>query len=173
MKTVVLDPLPPEIEQLIERRRRLGLDSYDEMWEGVYHMAPMARFGHGQLQAQILGLLGPLADRAGLLASGPFNLGKPDDFRVPDAGLHRGHPDPDATYLDTAAVVVEIVSPGDETYDKLPFYAAHGVDEMLIVDPANRRVAIFALTGAQYENARRSGQLNVDVDQLAVAIRWP
>ncbi len=35
----------------------------------------------------------------------------------------------------TAALVVEIVSPGDKTWEKLPFYAAHSVDESLIVDP--------------------------------------
>jgi hypothetical protein len=29
--------------------------------------------------------------------------------------------------------VIEIVSPGDESWDKLPFYAAHEVDEALIV----------------------------------------
>lgn len=133
----------------------------------------MARFGHGQPQAQILELLGPLAGRAGLLPSGPFNLGKPDDFRVPDAGFHRGQPDPDAAYLDTAAVVVEIVSLGDETYDKLPFYTAHGVDEVLIVDPANRRVTIRALAGDRYEDAMRSGLLDVELNQLQTAIRWP
>jgi Uma2 family endonuclease len=43
----------------------------------------------------------------------------------------------------TAALVVEIVSPGDESYKKLDFYAAQAVDEVVIVDPAGgpRRVA--------------------------------
>jgi hypothetical protein len=38
--TLVMDPPPAEFEALIERRRRLGLDRRDEMWEGVYHLAP-------------------------------------------------------------------------------------------------------------------------------------
>lgn len=49
VKTVVLDPLPVEVEQLIERRKRLGLDLYDEIWEGTYHMAPAPRYRHGDL----------------------------------------------------------------------------------------------------------------------------
>jgi Uma2 family endonuclease len=36
----------------------------------------------------------------------------------------------------TAALAVEIVSPGDESWEKLPFYAAHKVEQVLIVDPA-------------------------------------
>ncbi|MBO0835758.1 MAG: hypothetical protein J2P28_09590 [Actinobacteria bacterium] len=40
MSTVVLDPVPAEVEELIERRRALGLDLFDEVWAGTYHMAP-------------------------------------------------------------------------------------------------------------------------------------
>jgi Uma2 family endonuclease len=44
-------------------------------------------------------------------------------------------PQPPATFEPTAGIIVEIVSPGDETYAKLGFYFAHGVREVLIVDP--------------------------------------
>lgn len=44
VKTVVLGPPPVEPEQLIQRRRAHGLDTFDEVWEGIYHVAPMARF---------------------------------------------------------------------------------------------------------------------------------
>ena len=43
-------------------------------------------------------------------------------------------------WLPTAALVVEVVSPGDETYDKLQFYACHNVDEVLIVDPGKHTI---------------------------------
>ena len=36
-------------------------------------------------------------------------------------------------HMAPAAVVVEIESPDDETWDKLDFYADHGVDGLLIV----------------------------------------
>lgn len=64
-------------------------------------------------------LLDPLARRAGLVATGPFNLGQPDEFRVPDQGCHRSLPD--TTFVATVPVVVEALSPGDETYDRLAF----------------------------------------------------
>jgi len=173
VKTVVLDPLPIEVEQLMKRRKRLGLDLYDEVWEGTYHMAPMARLGHGQLQAQVLALLEPLAERVGLLVSGPFNLGQLNDFRVPDGGLYRGESDPDTVYLDTAALVVEIVSVGDETYDKLPFYAARQVNEVLVVDATERRVQVLVLTGDAYRDAECSTVLGIQASEIEAGIRWP
>ncbi len=172
MKTVVLDPAPVELARLIERRKRLGLDRYDEVWEGVYHMAPAPRYGHAYLDDELTRILRPHAEAAGLAGSGPFNLGHHDDFRVLDHGYHRGRPDPEAVYLDTAALVVEIVSPGDETYDKLPFYAARGVDEVLIVEPTERRIRILALARGHYEDIGSSAVLDVDVDQIQAAVRW-
>lgn len=170
---MVLDPPPVEVEQLIERRQRLGQDRYDEMWEGVYHMAPMARFGHGYLDQQLAELLGPLAREAGLVMTSPFNLGAANNFRVPDRGVHRGQPDPDAAFLPTAAVVIEILTPGDETYDKLPFYAAHGVEEVLVVDPPERRLRVLVLAGDHYQDASESTLLTVRAGDLEAAIRWP
>lgn len=171
MKTLVLDPPPIEMDRLVKRRRRLGLDRYDEMWEGVYHMAPTAHPYHGFLDRQLARLLGPYVDAAGLVGTGPFNLGCPDDFRVPDGGCHRGLPG--TTYVTTAAVVIEIVSPGDETYDKLAFYAAHAVDEVIVVGPGHRRVHLYDLAGDHYDEAGRSRLLDVSADELEGRIRWP
>ena len=42
--------------------------------------------------------------------------------------------------MPTAELVVEIVLPGDGTWDKLSFYAAHDVGELLIVDPQKGEV---------------------------------
>ncbi len=50
----------------------------------------------------------------GLVPTGPFNLGAPDDYRVPDQGYHRTFPDD--VLVTTVTVVVEVVSPDDETY---------------------------------------------------------
>ncbi len=36
MTTVVLGERPPELEAYLDRRRVLGLDGHDEMWDGVY-----------------------------------------------------------------------------------------------------------------------------------------
>ena len=65
MPTLVLDPAPAEIDALIERRRRLGLDHRDEIWEGTYRMNPPPSHEHQVILQQLAELLGPLARRAG------------------------------------------------------------------------------------------------------------
>jgi hypothetical protein len=170
--TLVRDPQPVEVEALIERRRRLAQDLFDEMWDGVLHMNPAPAFSHAALESQLTRLLGPLADVGGLTITGLFNLGESaTDYRVPDLGLHR--PGASGTWLPTAALVVEILSPDDETWDKLPFYAAHNVDEVLIVDPEKRIVDWLALRGGEYPASERSGLIELGPAELAERIVWP
>jgi Uma2 family endonuclease len=171
VKTVILGDRPAELQALINRRHAQGLDLFDEVWEGEYHMAPYAKFRHGQIDQMVAELLGPLARAAGLVPSGPFNLGSPDDFRVPDRGIHRSPTD--GAWVSTAAIVVEILSPDDETYDKLPFYARRGVDEVLIFDHDERRVHVLARRGDRYEEIDRSTLLAAGVDALTEHIAWP
>jgi Uma2 family endonuclease len=171
VRTIVLGKPPAELQVLIEQRRTTGADRYDEIWEGEYHMAPAPHGAHGRVDREIAVLLRPLAQRARLYDSGPFNLGQPNDYRVPDAGLHRTAAT--ATWNATAALVVEIVSPDDETWEKLPFYAAHGVDEVLVVDPIQRAVTWLARAGDRYMQTEHSDLLDIDVDDLAGRIEWP
>ena len=44
--TLVRDPQPKEFEALLERRRQLGQDRYDEVWDGVYVMNPAPSYEH-------------------------------------------------------------------------------------------------------------------------------
>jgi Uma2 family endonuclease len=171
MRTVVLDPPPVEVERMIERRRRLGLDMHDEIWEGEYHVVPGPAGPHSELDQQLAVLFDAPARAAGLTASGPFNVGVVDNFRVPDRGLHRSRPA--GVWNETAAVVIEIVSPGDETWQKLGFYAAHHVDEVVIVDPSERSVDWLVLAGARYEPAETSGLVPFGPGELAARIDWP
>ena len=60
-------------------------------------------------------------------------------------------------WYSTAALVVEMVSPQDATWQKLPFYAAHGVDEVLMVDRDDRSVQWLARAGEEYREIERSG----------------
>jgi Uma2 family endonuclease len=170
--TLVLDPAPVEIGALLERRRRLDLDRCDEMWEGVLHMNPAPHGRHHLILQQLAVMLDGPARAAGLFpAMGDFNLGAEDDYRVPDGALHR--PGPDELYYATAALVVEIVSPGDETWAKFSFYAAHEVDELLILDPQERAVHWFALRGDGYEPVERSTLIELSAEELAGRIDWP
>jgi Uma2 family endonuclease len=171
MPTLVKDPAPAEFEALLERRRRLGQDLFDEMWDGVLHVNPAPHSRQGKVDAQLAALLYEPAREAGLVQSGPMNLGESADYRVPDRTLLR--PGRDDVYLPTAALVVEIVSPGDDTWQKLDFYAAHGVEELLIVDPQERTVQWLALTREGYQRLERSGLIELGPAELGERIDWP
>jgi Uma2 family endonuclease len=172
MPTLILDPPPHMLEELLEQRRRMGADRHDEVWAGVYHMVPGPSAPHSFIGHRLAVLLDGPARAAGLRVSLGFNLGLDvDDFRVPDLGVHR---EPrSGIWVPTAVIVVEILSPTDEAWQKLPFYAEHGVDELLFVDPGERSVTWLALRDAEYRRIDRSEVIGVSASQLAEQIDWP
>lgn len=172
MPTLIPDPPPAEVVALLERRRLARADRHDEVWEGVLHMAPATSGPHALIDQQLAELLGPLARAAGMVVSDAFNLGESrHDYRVPDRGMHRAAPR--GVWAPTAAMVVEIVSPGDQTWKKLQFFADHGVDEVLIVDPAERSVVWLVLGDSEYHAAQRSGLIDLGAGELADRLDWP
>ncbi|MHB1569209.1 MAG: Uma2 family endonuclease [Solirubrobacteraceae bacterium] len=172
MPTLVLDPSPPQLEQLLAERERLGLDRRDEVWEGVLHMIPPPSVSHEMLAMRLGYLLTPYADAAGLTLTGPIAIGQDrHDYRAPDLALLR--PGFDQQWNRTAALVIEILSPDDETTNKVAFYAAHAVEELLIVDPAARTVDWRALSQGAYTSVDRSGVIELSAEQLAERIDWP
>jgi Uma2 family endonuclease len=72
----------------------------------------------------------------------------------------------------TAAVVLEVVSPRDETYEKCGFYAAHSVDELIVADPTARTVTCWTLDGAAYRQTDGSALLAINVAELQAGIAW-
>jgi Uma2 family endonuclease len=175
MRTLLPDPPPPELQDALEgllaRRRQWGADTHDEVWEGVLHMNPAAHWRHANLQAQLLILLAPHARAAGLRVVGEINLGEPDDYRVPDGALTKDGGG--ELYNPTAVLVVEVLSPSDETTNKLPFYAAHHVAELLIIDPDQRTVRWLALGAAAYHDVAGSALIDLTASALDDAIDWP
>jgi hypothetical protein len=173
MRTLVPDPPPADFEELLERRRRARADRHDEVWDGVLHMAPAPDLSHGQLVMQLAAALLPGAKAAGLTISDQFNLGESrDNYRVPDLGLHRSRTG--GIWIASAALAAEVISPGDDTWDKLPFYAAHHVDELLIVDPAGQTVDWLALDEhGDYQPLQHSGLVDLGAAQLAEQLDWP
>lgn len=171
MRTVVLGP-NPELEAMIARRRSLGQDRFDEVWDGEYHMSPGPTGRHAMVHGELFALIHPLAKAAGMYATTAFNLGDgPTDFRVPDGGCHRTVPT--GTWIPTAAIVVEVLSPDDETFAKFDFYAAHGVEEVIVADPAEKTVQCFLRSGTTFAESETSDLLGVSVSDLAAGIDWP
>src|SRR5262245_39270106 len=128
-------------ESLLEERRRIGADGRDEVWEGVLHMVPPASGGHQKLAGEIFVFMAPIARAKGLDAffeTGLFRSGSVLDYRVPDLMFSRPESFTKRGVDDGAELVIEILSPDDESYEKLPFYEKVGVREVLIVDPEKR-----------------------------------
>ena len=133
MKAVLLE-VP---EAMLEARRRLGHDRFDEMWDGVLHMVPPPSSGHQHRGTKLIVLLHRLAGQAGLIAmyeAGLFRPGRDDDYRQPDHVLVRPGDLSARGVEGRAELVVEIRSPNDESYEKLPFFAEMEVQEVLILD---------------------------------------
>jgi Uma2 family endonuclease len=133
-------------ESLLEPRRRLDIDRQDERWDGEWHFVNPPKLWHPRLNSDMFFVLTPLARSAGLVgyceAAGIF-ADLETDWRVPDQVYAR--PDQEIEEgLTGAEMVVEVRSPGDESYAKLPFYAARGITEAMIVH-RDRRFEFFRL----------------------------
>jgi Uma2 family endonuclease len=146
MKAVMLE-VPAA---LLDQRREAGLDKADEMWEGVLHMVPPPGGRHQRFSTRLLLVLAPLAVEVGLepLQDATGLYAADDDWRVPDQQYVRPEHLSDRG-TEGAELVVEVRSPGDEAMDKLPWYAAVGVHEVLLVDPVTYRADLHRLAEGQ------------------------
>jgi Uma2 family endonuclease len=134
-------------QALLDERRARGVDRWDEMWEGELHMVPPPSEQHQAIGTALLVALAPLAGARGLVAryeTGLFRPGADDDYKVPDQLYARPELRSERGIEGGASLVVEILSPNDETYQKLDWYAGVGVEEVLVVDPDTRRIELFA-----------------------------
>ena len=171
MPTLVLDPQPAAFERLLEERRRVGADRRDEVWQGVLHMIPPPSVEHERLAHRLHVLLDAHAETAGLVVAGTVGIGMQSNHCVPDLALLR--PGYKPQWNETAALVVEVVSPGDKTWEKVGFYATQRVDEVLIIDPDKRTVHWLKLAEGEYQPVERSGLIALGPAELAQRIYWP
>jgi Uma2 family endonuclease len=106
--------------------------------------------------AQLAGLvLGAAGRQSGRFAHQCRRRGRlAHDYRIPNIVLltpERFAIDRDEYYDGAPAVVVEIRSPGDETREKLAFYAVIGVPEVWVVDRDTRVPQVFQLARGDYQ----------------------
>lgn len=151
--------MPVALPDVIELRKRTGADQWDEMWEGVLHMPPMANFDHQDLEVALLIYLwthwgeprkAKVLHQINLAAPG----GWPNNYRIPDLLLlTRERFDINCgEYFEGAPdLVVEIRSPGDESYEKLPFYANLDVPEVWIIDRDTKEPEVYLLKRSRYK----------------------
>jgi Uma2 family endonuclease len=149
----------PEVPQFIlDWRKRTGADMWDEMWEGSLHMAPSPSRAHQDFAFELESWLRRhWARPRGCRVHGAVNVappgGWPGDFRIPDLVLltpDRFAIDHNEYFEGPPTAVVEIRSPGDETMEKLSFYAALGVPEVWVFDRDSKVPAIYVLGDNDY-----------------------
>jgi Uma2 family endonuclease len=110
-------------EAFVASRRLLGTESLDERWAGEWHFVDPPHSWSSFLSGDLLRALSPLARRAGLQPYGraAIVVDPETDWRIPDQVYAR--PEHEGEWLTGAELVVEVRSPDDESYLKLPFYA--------------------------------------------------
>jgi Uma2 family endonuclease len=150
---------------LLERRKKTGADRFDEMWEGVLHMPPRPNRMHQDLEGSLEAYLrfhwappreAKVYHQINLASIGAW----PNDYRIPDLVLllpERFAIDRNEYFEGAPSAVVEIHSPGDESYEKLPFYARLGVPEVWIIHRDTLVPEIHILKRKKYQLAKPAG----------------
>jgi Uma2 family endonuclease len=152
MKTVVMSA--ERADALIAERRRRDIGHLDECWEGVWHLTDPTR-RHQQIATRICRILSEVIEDTGR-GSASISINVTDreydwieNHRCPDGTvILTGNPgrwigENEAAFLGGPDLIVEVRSPGDKTYEKLPFYNSLGVKEVLIVDQETGRPEIW------------------------------
>lgn len=184
MRALLLDPDP----KWLEERRRLGHDRFDEVWDGVLHVVPSPSTEHQLFESELEAVLRPIALPQGLKVVHNLDLldrKKGDkNYRQPDLAIVSPHDLTGTRGINGhAELVIEILSPNDESYDKLPFYAMCNIPECWIVHPVTRAFEVFVLRGGRYVAAKpdssgvvyapRFGLELSTVDGPKLHVAWP
>ena len=178
MALVVLDPSVEE--QLKAEREASGADRYDEVWEGVYMMAPLANNEHQDIQLGLaaaikiaLGWGGQVRVHSGANVSDreedwKFNYRIPDVVVVFPGGAAR---DCGTHWCGGPDFCVEIASQGDRSREKLGFYSGIGVRELLLIDRDPWSLELYRLKAGRLEPVGRSdlGETNILVSAVVPA----
>jgi Uma2 family endonuclease len=133
---------------------------YDEVWEGVYVVSPIANTLHQRLVVQLILAFQNVLDLAGSdRMYGGVNVsdreeGWVQNYRVPDlAVVLSGNrlKDCDTHLCGGPDFLVEILSPNDLAREKRGFYAQVGVRELLIVARAPWALELYRLDAGRLD----------------------
>jgi Uma2 family endonuclease len=163
MPTLVTDPALEN--ELLERRRASRGDRWDEVWDGVYIMAPLPNIERQKLVQQFTNAISQALDddpTIDVLPGANVSDRMEDwehNYRCPDVtivlptsrAVNCG-----AFYFGGPDFVVEIASEYDRSREKFDFYASVGVREFLLVDRNPWQLELYALRQGNFEMVGRS-----------------
>jgi Uma2 family endonuclease len=151
----------------IARRRELGIDGFDEWWDGVYRIVTGPAPEHQQRVFSLLLFFNPLGQARGLTVLPQLNLGlDKQSTRTSDIVVFA--PDTPRTsraFLTTAELVVEVLSPGEPAGLKLDFFAQWHVDEYLEVEHASGAARLLRRDGTAWVERDHSAVLGFGMDE--------
>lgn len=147
-------------QRLIARRHRLGQDKFDEVWNGVYVMAPMANDEHQDFVGGLDALFREVVQSGQLGVTRPgVNVsdrrhGWKKNFRCPDVAVFLK--DTQAINCDThwfggPDFAAEVMSPREKLRKKLRFYAKIGTRELLVLDRSPWCLSLYRLADGELQ----------------------
>jgi Uma2 family endonuclease len=152
MATMILDP---QLEnQLRAQRAAWGGDRFDEVWEGVYMMSPLADNEHQQIASALASAIrNSLGWNTSFQIFAGVNVSDRDkdwehNYRCPDIAVYsKDTPAKDCGthWCGGPDFAVEIMSPNDRSREKLEFYARVGVQELMLVDRSTWTLEFYRL----------------------------
>jgi Putative restriction endonuclease len=153
------------IREFIQERHERGIDRFDEVWEGVYIVPPLATIRHQRLSTALTVILYNVmtlegkADVQGGANVSDRRLGWKRKFRAPDVVLVLTSSraiDCNTHWMGGPDFLIEVQTPGDETEEKIPFYSQLGVQELLIVHRDTRHLRLYRHNGQKLVQVKPS-----------------
>jgi Uma2 family endonuclease len=171
MTMVLADPDPDWLEDRSER----GIDRWDEVWDGVLHVPPTPSTPHQRFESHLELALRPIVDALGLEILHQVAVIDPakglNNYRIPDLVIAKREDFSDRGAEGHAELVVEILSPNDESRQKFSFYAARAIPEYWIVDPLTREIEVYVLRGDIYFAVAASRDGSIHAPRLGLELR--
>ncbi len=165
---MALVSIPPKtLKRIVRRRQITGADRFDEVWDEVYVLSPLANNEHQKLASKLLIALDAVVggdERFNIFIFAGANVSDRGDdwtknYRCPDVLVFLpGNPaeDRETHWLGGPDFAVEILSRGDRAREKFAFYARVGVRELLLVERRPWGLELYRLVGDDYELVGKS-----------------
>jgi len=174
MQTLLLVP-DGHILEWLEERRSNGVDQRDEVWDGVLHVVPPASPRHQKFEFDLEAVLHPLVVAHGLEIfheAGVYErIGDARSFRTPDLIISDPQHVSERGIEARAEIVIEVLSPEDESRKKFEFYARCGISEFWIVHPITRAIEVYVLREGLYVEEPAGPEGAIKAPRLGLRLR--
>ena len=162
-------------EAFLAQRAANKQDRWDEVWEGVYMMAPAPNNEHQDVVDWIIFVLKLHLRADGFRINSLRNVsdGRSDwtkNYRIPDVLVFS--PSNDARDAGTHWVggpdlAIEVLSDGDRARDKIDFYGRVGTREVLLIDRDPWRLELYRFRGGEMTT-----EVAMEVVTQSIGVKW-